>query len=108
MAKPPKFEVVVLEPETMKVENPADYSERGYLYFSRKKFDLAAEDFNHVLGIDANNFDEKSCDAGENEICGEHNPVGRTRSKAARSQPPEDPKDQKCNQEFGAWGQNRS
>ena len=50
--------------------------------------------------IGANDFDEKSCDAGEDKISGEHNPVGRMRSKTARSQPPKNPENQKCNEEF--------
>jgi lipoprotein NlpI len=53
MAKPPKIEVVLPEPETMTVEKPADYSARGWLYFSHKKFNLAADDFTHVVGMDA-------------------------------------------------------
>jgi tetratricopeptide (TPR) repeat protein len=57
MAKSPKAEMAKLEPETMKVEAPADYAERGWLYFSRKKFDLAIEDFRHVTESDANAID---------------------------------------------------
>ncbi len=57
MAKPPKIQEVVPTPESIKVEKPADYAERGYLYFSQKKYDQAKEDFRHVLGMDAFNLE---------------------------------------------------
>ena len=41
----------------IKVEKPADYAERGWLYFSHKKFDLAADDFNRVVGMDASDIE---------------------------------------------------
>ena len=57
MAKPPNIQAVVPTPESIKAENPADYAERGYLYFSQKKFDQASEDFRHVVGLDASNLE---------------------------------------------------
>lgn len=57
MAKPKSFEVSVPDPTLMKVETAADTMERGWLYYSHKNFDLAIDDFKHILTTDSDNVD---------------------------------------------------
>jgi len=57
MPKSKVAEVVVLDPATMQVETSDDYTKRGWMYFSKKQFDLATEDFRHVLASETNNID---------------------------------------------------
>jgi tetratricopeptide (TPR) repeat protein len=57
MAKPKSSEFSVPDPAAMKVETAADYMERGWLYYSHKKFDLAITDFLYVLKTDPDNVD---------------------------------------------------
>lgn len=56
MAKPQVAEPIA-DPTTMRVDTPADYAKRGWLYFSRQNFDLASQDFRHILNLDANDID---------------------------------------------------
>ena len=57
MPKTNEAVAVVLDPATLKVETSADYTKRGWMYFSRKQYDLATEDFRHVLTSEASNID---------------------------------------------------
>lgn len=57
MAKPKSFDTPVPDPTVMKVETSADYLERGWLYYSRKQYELAIDDFQHVLTTDSDNVD---------------------------------------------------
>lgn len=57
MAKPKTIETPVPDPSTMIIASPADTLERGWLYYSSKKFDLAIADFQQVLAADANTLD---------------------------------------------------
>jgi tetratricopeptide (TPR) repeat protein len=56
MAKPQVAEPIP-DPTTLKANTPADYAKRGWLYFSRQNFDLAIQDFRHILSVDANDID---------------------------------------------------
>jgi tetratricopeptide (TPR) repeat protein len=57
MAKPKTVEIPVPDPTTVKVESNADYLERGWLYYSKKDYSLAIDDFEHVLTTEPENID---------------------------------------------------
>ena len=57
MTKPKLSEISVPDPAAMKVETAADYLQRGWLYYSHQKFDLAIADFQYVLKTDPDNVD---------------------------------------------------
>jgi tetratricopeptide (TPR) repeat protein len=57
MAKSKEAETLILDPATMNAETPADYLKRGWLYFSKNQYDLAAGDFRHALASEENNAD---------------------------------------------------
>lgn len=58
MAKPPKRPVeIVPNPNTMNPQSTDDFLERGWLYYSGKKYELAETDFNLVLQKEPANVD---------------------------------------------------
>lgn len=57
MAKKNLPQTVALDPATMKVETPAEYLQRGWLYFSSQQYELAEKDFRRILETDAGHID---------------------------------------------------
>jgi tetratricopeptide (TPR) repeat protein len=58
MAKDPKNKTVVVpDPNMLTPQSPADYLERGWLFYSRQKYEQAEEDFRQVLKQDPANAD---------------------------------------------------
>jgi len=58
MAKAPiAIEKPVPEPETMSPQTNEEYLERGWLYFSKQKYELAEADIQLVLQSDPHNVD---------------------------------------------------
>ncbi len=58
MAKPPKQSVDnVPNPDSMNPQSTDDFLERGWLYYSHKKYELAEADFNLVLQKEPFNAD---------------------------------------------------
>jgi tetratricopeptide (TPR) repeat protein len=57
MAKYPITEESLPDPETMKPEKTDEYAERGYRYFSEKKYELAAKDFSHIVDMESGNIE---------------------------------------------------
>ncbi len=58
MARPPKQAVGTLpDPEKMNPQSPEDFLERGWLYYSLQKYELALADFDVALKNDPDNLD---------------------------------------------------
>ena len=57
MPKSKEMTAVIVDPATMKAETPADYTKRGWLYYSKQKYDLAVEDFRQGLTSETQNID---------------------------------------------------
>jgi tetratricopeptide (TPR) repeat protein len=57
MAKPIVDEIIVPDPSSINPEIPADYARRGWLYLSKKQFDLATQDFKQLLAAEPDNID---------------------------------------------------
>ncbi len=57
MPKSKEPEIIVLDPATMPAQTPADFTKRGWAYFSKQQYDLAVADFQHVLDSEATEID---------------------------------------------------
>lgn len=57
MAKQQKTVELIPQPENLNPQTPADFTARGWIYYSQKKFDLAIADYRSALENDPENAD---------------------------------------------------